>query len=269
MENSKSNWLSADNCVKSSVIFWYIIATIGLWLFVAYLVLGYGGYAVSGDLKEWNNLSNGGILENDLIGNFSFATHILLAVIIIGGGPLQLIPALRNRYPSFHRWLGRAYLVSAFLTTLAGLYLIWLREQHLPVILQYAITLDGILIFCFGLLAWKYASAKKFVIHRRWALRTFMVASAVWFFRVGFFGWLMINQGPVGFDPETFSGPFVTFISFAQYLIPLAILELYFYAKDKATAAVKVITAVTIASFTLIMAIGIFAVSVIKWLPSI
>ncbi len=263
-----SRYINAEKILNASAIFWFIAATVGLWIFVAYLVLGYGGHAVGGDLKQWNQLSNGGILENDLIGNISFAIHILLAVIIIGGGPIQLMPQIRNKYPSVHRWLGRSYMVSIFLTTFAGLYLIWGREQHLPQILQIAITLDGILIFTFGFMAWKYAIAKKFSIHRRWALRTFLVATAVWFFRVGFFGWIMINQGPVGFDPETFSGPFVTFISFAQYLIPLAILELYFYAKDKGGTVVKALTSSILVIFTLLMSVGIFAVSVIKWLPN-
>lgn len=268
MQNTTSNWSIADKTLNAAAIFWFLSATIGLWIFVAYLILGYGGHAASGDLTQWNKLSNGGILENDLIGNISFAIHILLAVIIIGGGPLQLIPQIRQKYPKIHRWLGRSYMVSIFLTTIAGLYLIWGREQHLPQILQIAITLDGLLIFAFGFMAWKYAIAKKYSIHRRWALRTFLVATAVWFFRVGFFGWIMINQGPVGFDPETFSGPFVTFISFAQYLIPLAILQLYFYAKEKGSSIAKITTAIILFLSTLLMSVGIFAVSVIKWLPN-
>jgi hypothetical protein len=29
-------------------------------------------------------------------------------------------------------------------------------------------------------------------------------------------------QGPAGFDPETFKGLFINFLSFADYLLPLA-----------------------------------------------
>jgi hypothetical protein len=37
-----------------------------------------------------------------------------------------------------------------------------------------------------------------------------MVLSGVWFFRLGMFLWLAINRGPAGFEPDTFTGPFLT-----------------------------------------------------------
>ena len=86
----------------------------------------------------------------------------------------------------------------------------------------------------FATLALRYALARDFKTHRRWALRLFMVVNGVWFFRVGLMFWIAVNQGPVGFDPKTFRGPFLSFWAFADYLLPLAILELYLRTKDRA-----------------------------------
>jgi hypothetical protein len=36
--------------------------------------------------------------------------------------------------------------------------------------------------------------------------------------------WSRTNHGPAGFDPKAFTGPFLTFWSFGNYLLPLAIL---------------------------------------------
>ena len=44
-------------------------------------------------------------------------------------------------------------------------------------------------------------------VHRRWAIRLFLAVSGVWFFRVGLMFWIGANQGAVGFDPASFTGP--------------------------------------------------------------
>ena len=105
--------------------------------------------------------------------------------------------------------------------------------------------------------------------HRRWALRLFMVVSAVWFFRIGLMGWLTINQGPVGIDFETFTGPFLNFLNFAQYLLPLAILEFYLRAREGSSPSAQWAVAATIAIATLLTAVGIFAATAGMWLPEL
>jgi len=109
--------------------------------------------------------------------------------------------------------------------------------------------------------------ARNFTVHRKWALRLFMVVSGVWFFRLGFMLWMLIHQRPVGFDPATFQGPFLTFLSFAQYLLPLFFLELYFWAQERAGQTGKVSTAILIAVLAIATAAGIFGATMGLWLP--
>ena len=87
-------------------------------------------------------------------------------------------------------------------------------------------------------------------------------------FRIGLMGWAMTTGG-IGIEWETFTGPFIYFLSFAQYLLPLAILELYLRAKDNGEPAAQIAVASTLVIATLAMSIGIFAATVGMWLPRI
>jgi hypothetical protein len=91
-----------------------------------------------------------------------------------------------------------------------------------------------------------------------------MVVSAVWFIRVGMNAWVFLTGG-LGVDRESFSGPAVVAWHFAQYLLPLAVLELYFRARDSASVQGRYAMAIGLLALTILMGIGIFGNSV-KWL---
>ena len=103
----------------------------------------------------------------------------------------------------------------------------------------------------------------------RWALRLFVVVSGVWFFRVGLMLTLLLFKGPIGFDPTTFQGPLVTFLSFAQYLLPLAVLELYLRMQERGSVLARFGTAATLSGLTVAMGAGIFGATMTLWLPNI
>ena len=104
-------------------------------------------------------------------------------------------------------------------------------------------TLNAIVVWACAAVALRYALTRDFKTHRRWALRLFLVASSSWFYRLTFFLWLLVFKGPFGFDPATFTGPFPTVMSFAQYLFPLAVLEIYLRAQDRPGALRRMATA--------------------------
>jgi hypothetical protein len=245
--------------------FWFLTAVIGQWIFVAYVASFYGIAALRGDFTAWNKR----YIPGDFIGNVALAVHLVLAVIILAGGPLQLIPQLRRRAPAFHRWNGRIYLPAVFLTSMAGLYMVWVRGTAGDFVQHVGVSLDAVLIMIFAVLALRFALARDLATHRRWALRLFMVVNGVWFFRVGLMLWLFLNHGPAGFDPKTFTGPFLNFLSFANYLLPLAILEIYLQARDRGSAGHRFAVAAGLFVVTLAMAVGIFAATMVMWLPHI
>ena len=255
------------NILNLSAASWVVVAVIGQWIFAIYLALFYAGNALIGNIEAWNSRGPHGIVEGDPIGNTAMAIHVLVAMVIMVGGPLQLVPRMRRSFPKFHRLNGKVYLATATLVSMAGVYMIWTRGSVGGMVLYVANTLDAALIVLFGIMAWRTAVAKKFNIHRKWTLRLFMVVSAVWFYRIGLMFWLGVNGGPVGIDFETFTGPFLTFLAFAQYLLPLAILELYFFAQARAGAFGKTVTALVILLGTGVTAIGVFMATMGLWLP--
>jgi Predicted membrane protein (DUF2306) len=182
-------------------------------------------------------------------------------------GPLQLIPQIRTYAPVFHRWNGRIYLTTAVVTSIAGLFMFFNRDMVGGTIQHVGIALNAVLVIIFAAMALRYALARDFVRHRRWALRLFLVVSGVWFFRISLMLWIVLNKGPAGFDPVTFQGPFLYFLAFANYLLPLAVLEIYFYAKDKTGARGHFTMAAGLLVLTLAMAAGILFATKLMWLP--
>jgi len=267
---SPRDWsATAKSALNNAGRFWFLVAAIGQLLFFAYIVVFYGGSTVRGDFDAWRKVLPRGMIAGDTTGNFLLATHLLMAAIITFGGLLQLLPAVRARVPLLHRWNGRLYMVIAVTISLGSLYLVWVRgtvgdtSQHL------GSTLNAFLILLCAALAWRFAKARDFASHRRWALRLFLVVSGVWFFRVGLMLWLLIHQAPVGFDPKAFTGPFLTFLAFAQTLVPLAVLELYLRTQQRASTALRFALAVGISLLTVATAGGIFGAAMMMWLPRI
>ncbi|MEO0616586.1 MAG: DUF2306 domain-containing protein [Pseudomonadota bacterium] len=257
----------SEHAVGIATKLWFAVAAIGHWIFMVYIVAAfYPSVAAHGLMALEGMHLPSGFIEGDTLGNIASVSHVVLAAIIIGGGPLQLIPAVRNRFPTFHRWLGRSYLVAAALSAIGGLYMTWTRSPIGDVVSKLGISGDGVLILVFAFLAVRNAMAGNMATHRRFALRLFMVASAVWFFRVGLMAWATITGG-IGINWETFTGPFLYVLGFAQYLLPLAMLEWYFYCQRKASPGVRVTYAGTLFVLTLVMTLGIFSATMGMWLP--
>ena len=257
----------ADTALKAAARFWFVVTVLGQ-LALAFTVASfYALTALRGDYHKWNFTN--GYLPGVSMGNTAVIMHVVSAVIIMLAGAVQLVPQVRNRFPIFHRWNGRIYMLTAVTLSVAGLYMTWIRGSVGDLSVHLASTLGALLIWLCGGLALHYALARDFRMHRRWALRFFLVVSGSWFFRIGFFLSLLIFKGPFGFDPVTFRGPFLTFMSFAQYLLPLAVLEIYLWAQSQPGVMRRVATAGMLFGVTLVMVAGLFAVGMTQWVPQV
>jgi hypothetical protein len=240
-------------------------ALIGQWFFAYHVAAVYIGTAFAGNFAAWNKVLFVGFVADDLVGNIALVAHLFIAFIITIGGTLQLIPQIRNYAPAFHRWNGRLYIGIAFVTSLAALYMIWTRDTFGGILINdISVSLDAVLIMVFAALALRYAMARKIDVHRRWALRTFMVVSGVWFTRV-IYAFLGIVPGPTPGVADDMSGPTNIVIGFATYLLPLAVLELYFLAKRSPSVSGKFATAGLVFAAAVATSIGVYGTTM-KWL---
>ncbi|MDP1632170.1 MAG: DUF2306 domain-containing protein [Caulobacter sp.] len=257
---------AADKAMRRSASLWVYTALIGQMAFALYVAAFYGGAALGGRFEDWNEVLVGGYRPGGTVGNVVLGVHLLLAVVITLAGPVQLLPWLRKRAAGLHRWNGRIYMVAAIVISLAGLYAVWTRGTAGGVAMRVGVSLNGLLIIASAALAWRAALGRRFDVHRRWALRLFLLVSGVWFFRIGLMLWILIHQAPVGIGKD-FDGPFVRFLAFGCYLIPLAVLELYLRAGDQKGAAMRWTTAGLLLILTLCTAVGIFGAFMGMWLP--
>lgn len=258
----------ADSALKWAAKSWFVLLAVGQYIFVVYVAGLYGGALLAGKPEKWSTYLPNGYVPGDMVGNLLLGTHLLLAVTMMLQGPLQFIPQIRARAPSFHRWNGRVYMATAIVISPAAIYLKFSRELQEHINIALGFTLNGILITVFAIVAWRYALARKFETHSRWALRTYTMVSAVWLYRVGFAVWFIINMGPVG-HTDDFKGPFDAFWGFGYVLLPLLILEAYFYVKDHAGPRVRLGMAGVLFLVTTLFVMGALVGTIFFWLPSL
>lgn len=259
----------ADKSLRAAVRLWFVLALAGQFTFAISVAIFYGLTAMRGDIQAWNKILGRGYEAGATMSNTALVGHILFAAVINIAGALQLIPGIRNRFPAFHRWNGRLFVLAAFTQAITGIYLTLWVGNLVGDTTQHVIAVLGalLLIFC-AVMALRFAMQRDFTTHRRWALRLFLVASAALFIRAGF-AVTLILLGPIGFDSTTFTGPMVTFWSIAQYLLPLGVLELYLWAQDRPGALRRMATAGVLFLLTLAMGMGIAVVATGSWVPNV
>ena len=240
--------------LKMAAGLWFIVAVVGQLIFATYIAVFYGRAAARGGLHSWNT-----------------RIHLLLAVVIIVSGALQLTPQVRNLAPAVHRWNGRLYMLAAFTLPPGGIYMLWSGGfvSKFNLVQHVASSINGVLIMICAAMALRYALARKFAVHRRWALRLFMMSAGVWFIRVWWdLAAFLISATGFGVKLK-YESLFFTLSNFGQFLVPLGVLELYLRARDRGRASGRIAMATVLFVLTLAMGVGIFVVTTRRWLPKI
>lgn len=237
-------------------------------VFLGYLLASYGRTALAGNVAAWARFSYKGWVPGDLAGNASMLLHVGVAVVMLLAGAVQVSPALRRRMPALHRWSGRVYLVGGGLGAASGLALVWGRGTVGDLSQHVAISINALLLVGCAALAWRTARARTFGAHRVWALRTFVVANGVLYFRLFLALWLLVFRAPVGFDPRTFSGPFLTALAITVYVVgPLLVLEAFIRAERSARPIMRTLTAGLLGGLSALVLAGTGAAVMVLWLP--
>src|SRR5579859_717427 len=251
----------SESLLRRTGLLWFSAAVAGQGAFILFILAFYGQRTVTGNFAGWNDKPHiKSYVAGDRAGNVMFALHVLLAAVVTAGGLLQLVPKIRNRWPALHRWNGRLFFTVAGFMAIDGLWLTWVRGTYLSLISAIPVSIDAVLILLFIAQAWRLAMARDFAAHRRWALRSFMVVNAVWFLRVGIMGWVLVSGGGLGMNKHM-SGPADLALGFGCYLIPLALLEVYFRAPRYAGGLILLAT--------LFMMTGIGGAIAFMWWPYI
>ncbi len=266
-QTTSTRW--ADAFLRGTGTLWFLVAVIGQLAFVVFILAYYGPRTAGGDYASWNDKQLiMGFVEGDFWGNVSFAVHVFLAAIMTFGGIFQLIPVLRRNAPTLHRWNGRMFLTTAMILSFTGIGMTWFRGANLHVVSGSITSINGLMIIVFGALTFRYAVARKIAIHERWAMRTFMVANGVWFFRLSIMAWVVLNQGPRGMN-ATLSGWGDILVACTAYFLPVISLEIYQAGKRSRSAGTKIATGLYVIAMTALTVVGVFGAISFMWLPDL
>ncbi|WP_116126254.1 DUF2306 domain-containing protein [Lewinella sp. IMCC34183] len=219
-------------------------------IFGLYILAFYFVGLLSGNTGQWNEVLPGLYDANTRSATFGIGLHFAAGGIILILGCVQLVPAIRLRYPLAHRWLGRVYVVAALLTALGGLSFIAAKGTIGGWLMDVAFTGYGLLTGLAAVQTIRYARAGAFARHRAWGIRLFALAIGSWLYRMDYGFWFLFTGGAG--HTQLFRGPFDYFMDFWFYLPNLLVAEVFIgrrellggrWAKVSATVAVYLTTA--------------------------
>ncbi len=257
----------AGAALQGAATLWFAIAFAGQMLFAIYIAIFYTGTAIDGRWDEWNKRLINGLIQGDFAGNAALVAHLVLAAIITFCGPLQFVPAIRKRAIGFHRWNGRVYVATAFVISLGAIYMIATRGAG--GFNAIAIQINALLIMVCAALTLRAVLRRNIATHHRWALRTFLLVSGVWFLRIGYVFLGVLFQGRPPGVGDNLDGPTDLALAYTSFFLPLIVLQLYFWAKDSKGVGPKWAMSSVLVVVSLVTAVGVLGNTFGSWIPKI
>ena len=219
-------------------------------------------------MDQWNQNLPGLYEKGNTVSWLAMAAHLTTGAVILLLGPVQLIGAVRRRWPRMHRWLGRLYVFTAGVAGLGGLGFIASKGTIGGGVMDAGFGLYGALMVCGALEAYRYARARRFDAHRAWAIRLFALAIGSWLYRMDYGFWL-IAAHRLG-HTSNFRGPFDVVMCFFFYLPNLVLAELFLRSREtRVHPVLRLSTGVVLNAATAFVVVGTYYFLRYYWGPSI
>lgn len=147
-----------------------------------------------------------------------YYVHLLFALPVLLGAPLQFVSELRRRMPSLHRAVGKAYVVGALVAAATATYMGAAGPYEGS---RLSIVLTGTLWFFFTFTAWRHAVGGDFAAHRAFMIRSYTLALVLVWLR------LMYDVQDYVFFYVTNEDLRDSTREWASWVVPLIVVELY------------------------------------------
>ena len=150
----------------------------------------------------------------------SLLIHVSFGLIALLLGPLQFVASFRKKYSLIHRNMGKAYLISILIASMASLNLSINKMILTEKVTTFGIGLMGLAIAWLatsGMAYWA-ARSKNFVQHREWMVKSYVVTFAFVSFR------LIEKILLVGFDLKGLE--VANILAWSCWSIPLLVTEM-------------------------------------------
>lgn len=157
----------------------------------------------------------------------AFVVHIFAGIIVYIAGIIQFTPAIRNRYISFHRKIGKLYILASLLCVF-GLYILlpifsadffWMEVSHYG---------NGTMWLLFVILAYVFIRRKNIIFHRRCMISSFICATYFVVIRI-------VDHLAMPFFRSITSDEAgaMAVSDFSVWVIPLSFIWMYWFIADR------------------------------------
>jgi hypothetical protein len=155
-------------------------------LFGLYILAFYAGALAQGEMARWNDVLPRLYDPETPVATADIGLHFAAGGIILVLGCIQLIGAVRARYPALHRWIGRVYVTAALVAGLGGLAFIAARGAIGGRVMNPGFSLYGALTVLVAAQTLRHARARRLEAQRPGALRLFALAIGSWLYRMDY-----------------------------------------------------------------------------------
>lgn len=259
--------------VSDRILRWCGIAlTATVWisatLFGLYILAFYAGALAEGEMAKWNGVLPRLYEAETPAANLGIGLHFATGGIILALGCIQLIEAIRLRFPALHRWIGRVYVTASLLAGIGGLIFIFSKGTIGGTVMDIGFALYGVLMILAAVQTYRFARVRALEQHRAWALRLFALAIGSWLYRMDYGFWIMLTDAAGHAD--NFRGPFDRIMAFFFYLPNLVVAEFFIRGRRSRSApALRWTASALLALATVFLLVGTYYFTKIYWGPAI
>ncbi len=205
----------------------HFAAFTGLAMFGTYIVLR-GAGATSRNFGQWRDLIAGVPLQTaaDWIANVGIGMHFCMGAILVLAWPILFSARIRARHRVVHRWTGRVYVTAGLFAGIGGWSFI--LAHHTGRADHTAFALWGSLMMLSSVMAYVHARARRFDLHRAWAIRLFAMVLGSWVFDLEYRAWQDLAGGVGIRNPDAGDyGPFDYAILYGFFVPNLLVAEFF------------------------------------------
>lgn len=209
----------------------YFAALLGLGIFGTYILLR-GTGATLQNFDQWHDLVSGLPMQTsaDWIANVGIGMHYFMGAVLVLAWPILFSSRIRVRHRAVHRWTGRVYVTAGFLVGIGGLSFILAHHDGGASHMAFAVW--GTVMMLSAVMAYVHARAKRFDVHRAWAIRLFAMVLGSWVFDLEYKAWADLTGG-IGFGEGQDLGPSDYAILYLFFVPNLLVAEYFIRNKHK------------------------------------
>jgi hypothetical protein len=242
--------------------FFYLAAFLGLGIFGIYILLRATG-ATFETFHQWRQLISGPPMEapSQWIASLGIGMHFFMGAILVLAWPILFSSRIRARHRLVHRWTGRVYVTAGLLAGIGGLSFILARRDGGGPHVAFAIW--GTVMMLSSVMAFIHARARRFDLHRAWAIRLFAMVLGSWIYDLEFRAWEDLAGG-IGIGPPGSPGIFDHAVSYLFFVPNLLVAEYFIRNKHKQIDRHRVITWAGLGAAALTGVVFTYAIVVIS-----